>query len=312
MIEVTNICDPDTAFWDTAIDGMRNAFKSNKKHDSNFCYGNVDYCWTSSDLCSACPYYKKEVNPDDENDYDDWCNYSLGDDGFPTYVLGENDLSLAKNLISGDSPSHRKFLRQLPVEMDIKAPLYFWKQLDTYKVGTTANSESTMHTLTKYPFKIEDFSTDDLDQAWGMVAHTGRELLEFYIIPFLNGLRDEYLETKDKRYWHAINKLLPQSYNQKRTWSANYEVLLTIIQQRKNHPLKEWHDLIDVWLENIPYLKEFNDVIESSLSKSKKLNKALDDLEKIVVQDSDKEAKRKALEQITGLREYSKKVEEWQ
>ena len=293
MLRINNLVTPE-GFFDIAIKGMRNAFKSWDKHDSGICYGQFEWPNNKSDLCIKCPYYKLEwVNPDDELDYEDTCNY-YDEEGYPVYVLGENDLKLLLNLCKAGDPSHRKILRQLPVMFDITAPLYFFKQFDTYKVGTTANSTSTMHTMTKYPFRVEDFSIsnfndvdifkidflncedednisfsplrpilNELIQESGIDSH---HFFKMYIL-VLNALRDKYLETKDMKYWYAINELLPQSYNQTRTWSGNYEVLLNMIQQRKNHPLVEWQTFSDLMLENVPYLKEIYEAINESNKK---------------------------------------------
>ena len=241
MIKVDNLTPPSAKQFNVVTAGIRNAFKSYDRADSDLV--NID---------------KREV-----------------------FDFGKRDFGLANTLVGGDSPSHRKFLRQLPLIMDITAPLFFWKQLDTYKVGTTANSESTMHTLVKEPFKIEDFEVqhflniDGKETNWlqcmeyedsdlwfeGMendgYCLTPEEYFNDYFVNLLNSLRYFYLKTKDQKYWYAINELLPQSYLQKRTWAANYEVVLTIIAQRIHHKIPEWRSLIVYWLKNIPYLLNF-------------------------------------------------------
>lgn len=169
------------------------------------------------------------------------------------YVIGENDMRLASQLISFGT-EHRKFLRQLPVVFTINAPLYWWKQMSTYGVGTTTDSCSTMHKLLDEKFTLEDFSCEYLDV--DILAP---------IVDKLNEYREAWLAEKDagKRYvlWHKAVELLPESFNQIRTWSANYEVLLNILRQRKGHKLSEWAEFSQYCLDNVPYLKEFMEAI---------------------------------------------------
>lgn len=155
------------------------------------------------------------------------------------FVIGENDLKLALKLANAGS-DHRKFLRQIFVSMDISAPLYWWKEFDTYKVGTVANSCSTMHTIHKKEFDFEDFSVDE------------KLPIYFMVIEELNYAREKFLETNDKRFWKRMIQLLPTSYNQLRTVTLNYEVLRNIYHSRKNHKLDEWHTLCDA-IEQLPY-----------------------------------------------------------
>ena len=162
------------------------------------------------------------------------------------YVLGENDLSLAKKLAKAGS-DHRKFLRQIIVSMDITAPLYWWKEFDTYKVGTVANSCSTMHKIQAKEFSRDDFSCDRLSEE-------ALEVLDSVIL-YLEGERIKYNETKEKEHWHNMIQLLPSSFNQMRTVSMNYEVLINIYYARKNHKLAEWHTLCDA-IENLPYASD--------------------------------------------------------
>ena len=162
-------------------------------------------------------------------------------------TVGKNDKALARKLIDA-GPSHRKFMRQIFVSMDITAPLYWWKEFDTYKVGTTANSCSTMHTITNKEFTIDDFSHDK------MLATTEYSLRD--IVLHLNGLREIYLHEDDsnikKKYWYSIIQLLPSSYNQLRTVTMSYENLRNIYEQRKNHKLDEWRGFCSV-IEFLPY-----------------------------------------------------------
>lgn len=162
------------------------------------------------------------------------------------YILGENDLSLATRLCKAGS-DHRKFIRQIFVSVDIDAPLYWWKEFDTYKIATVANSTSTMHKIHSKPFTINDFSHDH------MTDETKNQLQ--LITNYLETLRLKFNETKDKKYWYDIIQLLPSSYNQLRTCTLNYETLINIYFARKNHKLKEWHTVCD-WIETLPYAKE--------------------------------------------------------
>lgn len=205
MIEITNV---KTLNWDAAIRGMRNPLNSWDKSDSEWRQIIIDGHF----------------------------------DGVE-FILGPNDLALAKKLANAGS-DHRKFMRQIFVSMDINAPLYWWKEYDTYKVGTTANSCSTMHTIHKKEFVREDFSFERTykDCDWHIVS----------ILNVLNTSRDRYLETKDKVYWDTMIQLLPTSYNQMRTVTLNYENLINMYHARKNHKLDEWHTLCDV-IRGLPY-----------------------------------------------------------
>ena len=162
------------------------------------------------------------------------------------FILGENDLSLASRLAKAGS-DHRKFLRQIFVSMDITAPLYWWKEFDTYKVGTVANSCSTMHKIQAKEFSREDFSCDRLDEASLAMLDS--------VIAFIEAERCKFNESKDKQAWHNMIQLLPSSFNQLRTVSMNYEVLINIYYARKTHKLAEWHTLCDAIAE-LPYAKE--------------------------------------------------------
>lgn len=171
------------------------------------------------------------------------------------YILGENDLALACRLVKAGS-DHRKFIRQIFVSVDITAPLYWWKEYDTYKVGTVANSTSTMHKIASKEFSRTDFSCD----------HMRPQTLEQldHVIVYLENLRQEYLETKDKTVWYDMIQFLPSSYNQMRTCTFNYENLINIYHARKNHKLQEWHTFCD-WVKTLPYAKELIVGEESSL-----------------------------------------------
>ncbi len=162
------------------------------------------------------------------------------------YILGENDLGLAVRLCKSGT-DHRKFMRQIFVSMDITAPIYWWKEFDTYKVGTTANSTSTMHKIHSKSFAMEDFSTDQLMEDTRAFFET--------MLSHLEKLRLLFLETGDKEYWYSIIQLLPSGYNQMRTCTFNYENLINIYNARKNHKLKEWHDFCD-YVKELPYSEE--------------------------------------------------------
>lgn len=172
-------------------------------------------------------------------------------------VVGENDHKLAMKLTKAGS-DHRKFLRMIQVWVDIEAPLYWWKEFDTYKVGTVANSCSTMHEIHAKRFTRDDFScehiSNTLDKPNSDIDMTNHHCMVMLdnLIACLNVARDRYLETKDKRYWWQMIQLLPSSYNQLRTVSMNYEVLRNMYHARKNHKLDEWHEFCD-WVETLPY-----------------------------------------------------------
>lgn len=174
------------------------------------------------------------------NAMDSW---SKSDSVIELDLIGEKDLDLAQRLYKGGT-EHRKFLRQIFVTMDIVAPRYFYTEFDTYKVGTASNSCSTMHTIHKRPFTLDDFSHEYLENPYM------EEVVE-NLINELNRFRNFYLETQDKKYWYAIIQLLPQSYNQRRTVTMNYENVMNMINQRENHKLKEWRDFVKI-LRKLP------------------------------------------------------------
>ena len=180
------------------------------------------------------------------NPMNSWARMDSYYDEKGNFVLGENDLSLASRLAAAGS-DHRKFLRQIIVSMDITAPLYWWKEFDTYKVGTVANSCSTMHKIQAKEFSREDFSCDRMtDEALAVLDS---------VIEFLEAERCKFNESKDKAPWHNMIQLLPSSFNQMRTVSMNYEVLINIYYARRHHKLAEWHTLCEA-IEGLPYANE--------------------------------------------------------
>ena len=196
--------------WEHAIRGMRNPLNSWAKSDS---------FWQNTD-------------------YD-----ASGERDIYEYEIGPNDQGLMKRLRNAGT-DHRKFMRMIAVYLDITAPLYWWKEFDTYKVGTVANSCSTMHKLTHKEFELDDFSHEHLDSSSLLILEE--------IVFNLNALRDRYLQDKNKSVWWQMIQLLPSSYNQKRTVMLNYEVLANMYKSRRDHKLDEWHTFCD-WMSKLPY-----------------------------------------------------------
>lgn len=216
--------------WESSIRGMRNPMNSWEKSDSRF---------SLLDDCGDCTHCNLRF---------DECNEQQ---------IGPNDLDLMTRLRNAGT-DHRKFMRMITVYLDITAPLYWWKEFDTYKVGTVANSCSTMHKIHAKEFTLEDFSCEHLFSEYGdpsmNLNYCGKHPLDHLrdTIHILNNFRYWYVETKDKKYWWQMIQLLPSSYNQKRTVMLNYEVLANIYKSRRNHKLDEWHTFCD-WIESLPY-----------------------------------------------------------
>lgn len=227
MIKTENI---EVFNWDGAIRGMRNPLNSWYKSDTKHC-DDIASCGECRCFNNAEEYVNGCHNPDN---------------GYNPVVLGGADLSLMRKLVKAGS-DHRKFLRQIMVSMDITAPLYWWKEFDTYKVGTVANSCSTMHCIHAKEFVPDDFSHD-------RIAGEYLESLNL-TIGILNLARRRYLETKDKTHWDAMIQLLPTSYNQLRTVTLNYEVLFNIHRARHTHKLDEWRSLCET-IAALPYFRE--------------------------------------------------------
>lgn len=183
-------------------------------------------------------------------------------DGKNGFVIGENDIKLAQTLIKAGN-EHRKFMRQIFVSVDITAPLYWWKEFDTYKVGTVANSTSTMHKLATTPITLDCFEIDDYDRNLSLADNPKDDdgldnisTFEEDIIYILENIRQKYLETKDKRYWKELVRWLPESWLQKRTITMNYENVRNMYFQRKYHKLTEWSESFIKWVESLPYAEE--------------------------------------------------------
>ena len=235
MIKIKNC---DVVGLEHAIRGMRNPMNSWEKSDSEWCPNGTEYGACYGDHRSICPRQNTDA---------------------PAFCIGPNDYSLMKNLRNAGT-DHRKFMRMITVYLDITAPLYWWKEFDTYKVGTVANSCSTMHKIAEKEFTLEDFSCEHLDDDSMATEVNGGD--HFYplssldilkcTIGGLNYWRRRYLSTKNKDDWWQMIQLLPSSYNQRRTVMLNYEVLANIYKSRKDHKLDEWHTFCD-WIEELPY-----------------------------------------------------------
>ena len=234
----------ETYGWEAAIRGMRNPMNSWSKSDTKICDAyQVDECCDGW-IYDICPYH-------------DSCEKGVWVNEFQSVHLGKNDLDLMKRLRNAGT-DHRKFMRTIVVYCDITAPLYWWKEFDTYKVGTVANSCSTMHKIQAKEIMLDDFSYEHLIDNEDLAAY-GTEWITpldnlMITISSLNGAREKYLETKNKKYWWQMIQLLPSSYNQKRTVMLNYEVLVNMHKSRKRHKLDEWRTFCD-WIETLPYFE---------------------------------------------------------
>ena len=191
---------------------------------------------------------------DSKDEYEEHAGYVV-----EKFVIGKNDMELAQRLIKAGEP-HRKFLRQIFVSVDITAPIYWWKEFDTYKVGTVANSTSTMHKLASTPITIDCFEMDDFQDFYDLKNMYTSELMAFWaeLITRLENLRKKYNETKDKRYWKELIRLLPESFLQTRTITMNYENILNMVKYRENHKLTEWSISFMEWVKSLPYANEFS------------------------------------------------------
>ena len=200
---------------------------------------------------------RNPLNSWDKSDSDTVVEYDSNDEPIKSFDIGKSDLDLAQRLIKAGS-DHRKFMRQILVSVDITAPLYWWKEFDTYKVGTVANSCSTMHTIHKKEFTFEAFSCEHLGEdviVNGKSVNVARDCLR-QTINVLNTARQWYIDNGKKNLWYVMIQLLPESYNQKRTVTLNYEVLRNIYGSRRNHKLTEWSEGFISWIKTLPYSEE--------------------------------------------------------
>lgn len=219
MLKIEKFVAPSPEQWGIVMEGMRNPMNSWDRMDSYI------------------------TNVED---------YETLETGNSKFIMGDNDYDLAKRLRDG-GPVHAKYRRMIPVWATITAPLYWWKEFDTYKVGTVANSCSTMHKIHDKEFTLEDFSCEHLKDSFGESHDCFSPLDILYdVIVTLNICREDYLKSKSKDDWDQMIQLLPTSYNQKRTVMLNYEVLANIYKSRKNHKLDEWHTFCH-WIEELPY-----------------------------------------------------------
>lgn len=261
--------------WESALMGMRNPKDSWDKSDSAFGLADVEwsdidydiaYLWAQEELGKTISYNDEEIDIESlfdqkTNEYDEWLikNGIINQqDNIIEYAfIGPNDMRLIKSLIKG-GPEHRKFLRQIFISVNITAPLYIWKEVDTYKIGTTANSTSTMHTIEKKPITLESFETDDLkfiDEEEEFWVRNNIDHLENLRILY-NKLKEEK-NPKAKEVWKELIRWLPESWLQTRTITMTYENAFNIKHQRKNHKLTEWHFIIDNFIDKLPYSKDF-------------------------------------------------------
>lgn len=215
--------------WEAAIRGMRNPMNSWEKSDSGVCFNTV--------ACHTCRSDRNHCKSRMEN---------------KEFVVGYDDMNLMKRLRNAGT-DHRKFMRMITVYLDITAPLYWWKEFDTYKVGTVANSCSTMHKIADKEFDVNDFSHEHIEELDGDEYNMSYDWL-LRTVDILNYYRAKYIEINDKIYWWQMIQLLPSSYNQRRTVMLNYEVLANIYKSRCNHKLDEWRELCK-WVETLPYAK---------------------------------------------------------
>ena len=228
MLKIENV---EIFGWESAIRGMRNPMNSWDKSDSHLCAGG-----RKDDKCCKCPKFNGVM----------CTNNNL--ESF--MVIGDNDLKLMQSLVKAGS-DHSKFMRMINVTCDITAPLYWWKEFDTYKVGTVRNSCSTMHKIHSKEFTLDDFSIDDFpfDDDYNEISLS--DCFE-NVVADCEMYRKKYLETGDKRYWRGLIQLLPSSYNQRATVQLNYAVLRNMYHSRKAHKLDEWVDFCK-WIETLPY-----------------------------------------------------------
>lgn len=224
MIKIENT---EVVGWEAAIRGMRNPKNSWDRMDSFICLEDDTVCHDTCTFKGKCPFY-------DEDDH---------------FIVGPNDHKLMMNLAAG-GPVHAKYRRMIAVYMDVTAPLFWWKEYDTYKVGTVRNSCSTMHKIHVKEFTYDDFAHEGIDEV--AKDYPGVKSTACENIAVLEFLRNKFNETQEKRFWRALIEMLPDGFQMKATLMLNYEVLAGIYPMRKNHKLDEWHDFCD-WIKGLPY-----------------------------------------------------------
>lgn len=274
----------------SAFRGMRNPMNSWDKSDSYFATIKPDFNYFLTELSKRWVEYENDMGyhrtklEEGTEEYDkvwsryyDWLEFNNKYGIYGVIYIGPNDMKLAQRLIKAGR-EHRKFLRQIFISFDLTAPLYFWKEFDTYKIGIVSNSTSTMHKLASTPITLDCFEIDDYDPDLVFLSgvdDSGDNLFSYNLnikdfveteglntykeptlIQFLEDLRLKYNKTKDKKYWKELIRWLPESWLQTRTITMNYENALAIISQRKNHKLSEWHYLINKFRELLPYAEE--------------------------------------------------------
>ena len=245
--------------FEGALRGMRNPKNSWERSDSIFGVIPKHKYETLTTGFINTTYAKQEIEVPELFAEKAIVNDYISGDFYEYVLIGPNDMNLAKKLIKAGT-EHRKFLRQIMVSVDITAPLYIWKEFDTYKINVTSNSTSTMHKLATTPITLECFEIGDLAEMDMIIPIVGSEITleqaKNAIIDICEGLRQKYLETKDKRYWKELIRWLPESWLQTRTITMNYENLRNIYHQRNGHKLSEWHEICH-WIELLPYAKDF-------------------------------------------------------
>jgi hypothetical protein len=249
-----------TGNWENAFRGLRHPMESYARSDSRFGIGDTD-AWLDEEKDEVVYSYCHNGNENEKcEEINDWLARN-GELRYGKYAgeyayIGKNDLDLAQRMIKAGTPND-KFLRQIFVSVDITAPLYWWKEMDTYKVATTANSTSTMHKLATTPITKECFEMDDYQNV-KMYDREPYNLDQYTddmwdsIVCYCETLRQLYLETKDIKYWKELIRVLPESWLQTRTFTCNYAVLRNIYHWRKSHKLTEWHQFCD-WMKTLPY-----------------------------------------------------------
>ena len=270
MIKVEHIVIPSSEQMEFVIQGMRNPYNSWDKSDSGHCGGEDHigcvYCSLAGDkahnekMIDMDLVHRNGIKPCGKKEF-------TGE-----YVLGHSDHELMLKLAKAGT-DHRKFMRQMPLMMRITAPLYFWKEFDTYKIGTVSNSCSTMHTIAAKEFTLEDFSCEKLLKT-SLKPINGKTSIDILqeTVDALNYWRDNFNETKEKLYWGHMIQLLPNSYNQTRNITMNYEVLANIYASRKNHKLDEWVQFCKL-MEGVPYF----DVVKAACDKKEKVGDMYDE-----------------------------------